>query len=91
MGEHEPESSDEIQRRRGMALSSYGRERFFVARECHGDGPPARRPTLAECAARAGVGLRTLTRCLRGERVDRRSLELIFLGLGLELGADDVA
>ncbi|MBD5635468.1 MAG: hypothetical protein IAI49_13405 [Candidatus Eremiobacteraeota bacterium] len=51
----------------------------------------SRHPTLAECAARAKVGLRTLTRCLSGERVDRRSMELIFSGVGLELQNDDIA
>ena len=50
----------------------------------------SRHPTLAECAARARVGLRTLTRCLRGERVDRRSIELIFAGVGLELESADL-
>ncbi len=82
----------EIRRRRGIALSISGMERFLSARRSGGSGVrDARDITLAECAARAKVGLRTLTRCLRGERVDRRSIELIFGGVGLELEPHDVA
>ncbi len=82
----------EVFRRRGVALSRHGIERFFFARRrLSGDARTSRRPTLAECAARAKVGLRTLTRCLSGERVDRRSIELIFLGVGLELQPQDIA
>ncbi len=83
----------EVLRRRGVSLSRNGIERFFFARRqlLVADVRLARRLTLAECAARAKVGLRTLTRCLSGERVDRRSIELIFLGVGLEVQAQDVA
>jgi len=82
----------EIIRRRGIALSNVGFERFlFARRRLATDLRVSRHPTLAECAARAKVGLRTLTRCLSGERVDRRSMELIFSGVGLELQNDDIA
>jgi hypothetical protein len=84
-------AAGEVLRRRGIALSSYGIDRFLYARRRLSTDPRvARHPTLAECATRARVGLRTLTRCLRGERVDRRSIELIFLGVGLELGPKDI-
>jgi hypothetical protein len=85
-------ASGEIIRRRGIALSPVGIERFlFARRRLAADVRANRHPTLAECAARAKVGLRTLTRCLSGERVDRRSMELIFSGVGLELQNDDIA
>ena len=84
-------ATGEVLRRRGIALSSYGIGRFLYARRRLTMEPRAsRHPTLAECAARARVGLRTLTRCLRGERVDRRSIELIFAGVALELEPADL-
>jgi hypothetical protein len=84
-------AAGEILRRRGIALSTYGIDRFLYARRrMTADSRVSRHPTLAECATRARVGLRTLTRCLRGERVDRRSIELIFLGVGLELEPQDI-
>ena len=84
-------AAGEVLRRRGIALSSYGIDRFLYARRLlRADPRVSRHLTLAECATRARVGLRTLTRCLRGERVDRRSIELIFLGVGLELGPKDI-
>ena len=84
-------ATGEILRRRGIALSSHGIDRFlFARRRLAADSRASRHPTLAECASRAKVGLRTLTRCLRGERVDRRSIELIFIGVGLELEAQDL-
>jgi len=81
-------------RRRGVRLSSTGLHRFSSARtrleHTEREAHVRQRFTLERCAQRARVGLRTLTRCLSGERVDRRSADLIFRGVDLELGADDL-
>ena len=84
-----------VLRNRGVVLSGTGMERFLAARRhlerAEREARDGSRFTLERCAARAKVGLRTLTRCLSGERVDRRSVELIFRGVGLELGSDDLS
>ena len=46
--------------------------------------------TLAEWSIGAGIGLRTLTRLIAGARVDRRSVELAFRSVGLELEPQDM-
>lgn len=77
-------------RRRGVVLSSKGLERFYYARQ-RANQQSRRRPTLADCAERAELGLRTLTRCLRAERVDRRSVERLLFSVGLKLQPEDLA
>jgi len=78
-------------RRRGLVLTPQGRKKLEVAlQEAADQERGGRRLSIEEIAGRAGLDPGTTSKVLRSEKVDYRSLELLFRTFNLELAPTDI-